>query len=624
MTPTSDRFRREAERYLRDTDKLRRERRHSKRGRRRRTPAVRARRALVLGLELGAIVLIVVLAGGAWIFIHALDATGRLSDARTDIQRLRADLLAGRDAGADMEQAQRDAAAARKDTHDFVWGAAAWLPPVKTVRGITVAVDTLATGALPPFVRVGGSLSPGALRVAHNKIALAPLIRAAPTMRQASAAATLARTEVAALPSGWIGLISTARSKVLNELSSLAGQVDDVERFATAGPAMLGEHGTRRYFVGIQNNAESRATGGLVAAYAIVTADHGRIHVTEHGNDTLLQNYTAPSPVVTLGADYRHEYGNYRPAQSWITSNVSPNFPDAGNIWAHLWEQETGEHVDGSFGVDPVGLATILGAVGTVTLPGYPGVFTGANLASFIESTEYAEFPGLNNPARKNFLSKVGTAVLHKMLSGSGNPQAIASALGAAAGGRHLELWSRKPAEQAQIFGTPLSGALTRTTAPFASVSVDNATASKLDYYLNRRLVYQAGGCSGSQRSSTITVTLNNDAPLHGLPSYVRITTLHDGQPVVEEVPNNELFVFIHATEGASLVHATLDGKTVAVGSGLEAGHPVYLVEVPLAPGVPRTIKLDLTEPTVAGAATTDVQPLARNQLTSFEVPQCG
>jgi hypothetical protein len=39
---------------------------------------------------------------------------------------------------------------------------------------------------------------------------------------------------------------------------------------------------------------------------------------------------------------------------------------------------------------------------------------------------------------------------------------------------------------------------------------------------------------------------------------------------------------------------------------------------------VPRTIVLNLSEPTVGGAATTQIQPLARPQVTDFNVPRCG
>jgi hypothetical protein len=595
-------------------------------GRRRRSGRPKGvRRALVIAFEVGVGAVVVLIAAGLWMLAHVVDATGRLQDAREDIARVRADLLAGRDPVADMRSAQRNAAAAKDDTHDFVWGAASWLPPVKTVRGITTAIDTLASRALPDFVTVAPSLRPAALRVRHNKIALAPLVAAAPTMQRAAAAASLARAQISDLPNGWFGLISTARDKVLTQLTSLAGTVDDISRFTAAGPTMLGLHGERRYFVGIQNNAEARATGGLIAAWAVVTANHGTVRVVDHGNDTLLQTFQSPTPVVKLAAEYRAEYGNYRPAQSWITSNLSPNFPDAGNIWAHMWEAQTGQHVDGVFGVDPVGLADLLGSVGTVTLPGYQGVFDGANLATYIESTQYADYPGVRNPLRKSFLSEVATAVIKKLLSGDGNPQTITSALGHTAGEGHLELWSLRPDEQRSISGTPLAGELSTTSAPFASVSVNNAYASKLDYYLDRKLTYQAGGCSASQRSSTITVELTNDAPRHGLPALVRYKQVAtDPVGTVQRIPNNKEYVFIHATAGASLLRATLDGRVVPVGANVEKGHPVFMVPVLLRPGQPRLITLSLSEPTSPGEATTRIQPLARAQVTAFDVPRCG
>ena len=120
-------------------------------------------------------------------------------------------------------------------------------------------------------------------------------------------------------------------------------------------------------------------------------------------------------------------------------------------------------------------------------------------------------------------------------------------------------------------------------------------------------------------------MALKNDAPLHGLPEYVRVKQLAtDATQTIQRIPNNKEFVFIHATAGASLLRATLDGQVVPVGANLERGHPVFMVPVLLKPGVPRTIVLNLSEPTASGIATTQVQPLARPQMTDFDVPRCG
>jgi hypothetical protein len=582
-------------------------------------------RRLSVVAQILVIVVVLLIAAAIWIAIHAVDAGARLDAVHDDIARVRADLINGTDPQTDLRAAQSDARAAQHDTHDPVWLLASWLPPIRTVRGLASATNQLAAHALPSVVSVGTTLEPAHLRIAPNRIALSPLRSAVPALTSADVALTKARDQVAGLPGGW-GLLGDVRDKVLSQLTSLTGSIDDADRFARVGPAMLGGNGKRRYFVGIQNNAEARATGGLVAAYAIVTADHGTIRVVQRGNDSQLIDYTAPQPTVALAQDYDNVYGNYLPTQRWITSNLSPNFPDAADIWAHLWQAQTGQHVDGAFGVDPFGLAAMLGATGSVTVNGYPGVYSGANLASFIESKEYAEFSGPNQQLRKDFVSKVAAAVLHRLLSGVGDPATITSALGRSAGEGHLSLWSARPDEETEISGTPLAGELPSGPGPFASVSVDSATGTKLDYYLDRALDYQAGSCSAAQRSSTISVRLLNAAPRQGLPAYVRLRGDRDlgRKEAVERVPQNRLFVFIHATAGAALVGATIDGKPAALGSGVERGHAVFSVELTLNPGVPRTIAVHLSEPTAPGPAQTKVQPMARPQRTVFDVPTCS
>jgi len=587
-------------------------------------------RRLSVAAQILVIVVVLVIAAAVWIVIHAVDAGGRLDAVRDDISQVRADLLAGRDPTTDLRQAQADARAAKNDTHDPVWFVAAWVPPIRTIRGLASAADDLASTALPSVVSVGRSIEPAKLRIAPNRIALQPLRAAAPALTAAAASLARTRDNVAGLPGGW-GLLGDVRDRVLTELGSLAGSVDDAARFARTGPAMLGGSGLRRYFVGIQNNAEARATGGLVAAYAIVTADHGRINVVRRGNDSKLKSFIRPRPrpVVSLGAEYNAVYGNYQPAQRWTTSNLSPNFPDAAAIWAHMWQAQSGEHIDGAFGVDPTALAAMLGAAGPVTVKGYPGVFNGGNLAPFIESKQYVAFAGTSQAAqtaRKDFVSKVAATVLRKMLSGSGDAAAITSALGNAAGGGHLTLWSANPGEQAQILGTPLAGDLPATRSPFASVSVDSATGSKLDYYLNRSLTYTAASCSGDYRDSTISVTLTNNAPLHGLPPYVRVSGARDqGRRLqIEKVPRNRLIVFVHATGGAALLGATVDGRPLAMSQGVEQDHAVFSTTLTLDPGTPRTLRLRLREPTAPGAADTKVQPMARAQQTRIAVPTCS
>lgn len=551
--------------------------------------------------------------------ISARRAEQSLEDARAAISRVHADLLEGRSASADSRVAQRDADHARSLTHGVLWNLTSWLPPVRTARGLSDVAAELTTDILPPLVRVGPSLQPSVLRLGPDRIATAPFVAAAPTLASIDRRMMAARRQVATLPSGWIGRITSARTELSQQLASIGGSLDDLARFARVGPDMLGAHGKRRYFVGIQNNAETKPTGGLVAAYAIVTADHGRIKVVERGNDSTLQS--ARHPLRSLGAAYLNEYGADSTTR-WASSNVSPNFPYAAAVWAHLWQAQSGQRVDGAIGVDPVALAALLAVAGPVTVGQYPTTFTGSNLAAFIESGEYAAFQGPQRALRKPFLSTVAGAILDELLSGAGSPKDLATALGQAAGQGHLQIWASRPADEAGISGTPIAGELPRSSAPFAAATFTDVVGSKLDFYLERSLTYHATSCAGPRRSATISLSLLNTAPREGLPRYVRIRN-DRGFHHHERVPAERLGVAVYATTGAVLTGSTSDGVPKNGRVGTELGHPVFRYHLTMQPGVPRLLVLHLREPVPVGVPHTKVQPMARPQQTHLDVPTC-
>ncbi len=117
---------------------------------------------------------------------------------------------------------------------------------------------------------------------------------------------------------------------------------------------MLGESGVKRYFVGFLNDAEARGIGGLPGAFAILTVDHGKLAFTHFESDSALDGISAK---VDLGSDYAAAYGRDDPTDLYINSDVSPDFTDAAQIWASMWEQQSGEKVDGAIALDPTALS---------------------------------------------------------------------------------------------------------------------------------------------------------------------------------------------------------------------------------------------------------------------------
>lgn len=571
----------------------------------------------VLGGLVVFLVVVGVSADRLWVTAHR--ARAALEQARQAISRVHADLDAGRDATVDMRTAQHEAAIARSETHSVVWAATSWLPPVHVVRRLTEVVDDLTTQVLPPVVEYGPKIEPSKLRVSGHRFDLKPLKQAAPSIIAANTEFTAVRDAVAGLPRAWIAPINNSRHELESELNSYSQSLDYAARLATVGPSLLGGYGKRRYFVGIQNNAETRSTGGLVAAYAIVTADHGRIRVVERGNDSRLR--VARHGVRGLGYHYYHLYSRAS-TRHWTTSNISPNFPTVARIWAKLWQAQGGKHIDGAFGIDPIALSSILGVIGPVTVGSPPTTFTSENFNQYIEAGQYSRFQIDQTTARKDFASDLAGAVIHRLLSGAGSTKDLITTLNDTINTGHLQLWSRHHSEQKGISGTPLAGELSSTTGPFAAATFNNSVGDKLDYYLKRQLSYAAQGCAAG-RSATISLKLLNTAPRHGLPEYVRVRT-DLGPGHIESVPDEPLNVRIYASHGDLLTGATLDGHPIKMSrSGLERGHPVFATPITLHPGVPRTLVLHLTEPSMFGAATTKVQPMRIPQTTNLAVPSC-
>jgi len=98
---------------------------------------------------------------------------------------------------------------------------------------------------------------------------------------------------------------------------------------------MLGDHGPKRYFIGLQNEAEMRGTGGLPGTFAIMVADHGTIKFTHFKSDAALLPAASGGLIDTrldFGSDYTSAYGAADPTKLFVNSNISPNFPYAAKI----------------------------------------------------------------------------------------------------------------------------------------------------------------------------------------------------------------------------------------------------------------------------------------------------
>jgi hypothetical protein len=382
---------------------------------------------------------------------------------------------------------------------------------------------------------------------------------------------------------------------------------------------MMGAQGERRYLVIFQNTAEARGTGGLPGAFAVLTASQGKLGFADFGNDTVMADAQA---TVDLGKEYAAQYAQNAPTTTWVNANLSPHFPYAAQIWANAWLRHSGKKVDGVIALDPGAMAGLLAVTGPARLANGTTVSAG-NVVDLTERASYAAFA--DTTERKGFFLEVASATAAKLLLAADGRQvpALLSALRKELNDGRVSVWSAHPPEQQELQRHHFAGDLPDGPAPFAGLVVNNAAGSKLDYYLDRKLVWEPRQCSPDGREITVTATLTNRAPASGLPTYVTMRV--DEPPYATRPGDNRLLVSYFASTGAVLTRATLDGQTALLNTATERGHPVFTLDMELPAQSARTLKLYLVEPPATRAPVVLRQPLVRPlQSTVRPYPRCS
>jgi hypothetical protein len=166
-----------------------------------------------------------------------------------------------------------------------------------------------------------------------------------------------------------------------------------------------------------------------------------------------------------------------------------------------------------------------------------------------------------------------------------------------------------------------IAGALgTPSVDDHLSLRSSNLIASKIDSFLRRsvdatvRIDPETGAVT-----TTVEVTLRNDAPSTGLPAYV----IGDGS-IVPPGTNRDL---LSLYTPLALTSATIDGAPTGAQAQEELGSQVYRIPVDIPPGGQAVVRYTLEGPPPAGLVSTgryvlDVvpQPLATPDTWNVEV----
>ncbi len=414
--------------------------------------------------------------------------------------------------------------------------------------------QAVTVGALGPIAGSVQSLRPKSL-LRDGVLDVATLRRQAVPLTAAAVVLDQQRIALREVDGSWLGPVAQARADLLAQLDPLTETAVAAASAAKLAPPMLGADGPRRWFVGFQNPAEARGTGGLLGAWLVLVADGGRLRLESAGSDSGLPRFTGvPSG---LSADFLTRYGAVGGA-TWANSNVSPDAPEVARAWAAMWQAGTGEAVDGVMMMDPTSLAAILRATGPVTVPGV-GTVDAGNVEQLVLLRQYQLQP---DPAkRKAIMVGVGTATFTKLLAGGAQLPVAVTNVSAAAQAGHVRLFSTVAEEQGLLAEYRLDGAVPTAAGPFAQAVVVDAGGDKLSTFLHQGLTYRVLRCTATGREVEIVVRLRNEAPKKGLPTYVTVRS--DKPPYPTVVGQSRVELQVLTALGARLTAMTVDGVPV-------------------------------------------------------------
>jgi hypothetical protein len=504
-------------------------------------------------------------------------------------------------------------AKAREASSDPLWVLAASLPWIganfSATSEISRSADDVADMAVVPLVGVYGSVQWQELMPGEGQN-LASIREAAPKVATAAQAVRVSTERLESIDEASIVQdLASPLSDINAQLAQLSEVLDGTASATRLAAPMLGEGSERNYLLMIQNTAESRATGGIPGALAVLTLNDGKLSLS---GQTSAGDMGVFSPNIPTDPEQTQIYSG-RLGKFMQDVNLTPDFPSSARIAQTMWEKRTGQRVDGVISIDPVALSYILDATGPITLTNpellqlssekLPTELDGRNVVKTLLSDVYAkiEQPRLQDA----YFAGVAQEVFAALSAGKGEARQLFEGMARGATEGRLLIWSGLTSEQQEIAKYPVSGSIAGSSVLPAQFGVyfNDGTGAKMDYYVKRTVQLIKECPRGGYEQTTVRVTSTNTAPADAgasLPAYVTGGGEYGVPP--GSVQTN---VVAYGPVQSNIETARLSGERAEFAAHIHSTRPVGVVAVRLAPGESKTLEFTFgkiiqhTEPNV-------------------------
>ena len=578
----------------------------------------------ILAAALGVMALL--LAGAAWLSYKTNIAKEELESGVGLLPTLQEEITGGEQdrAMATALQLSEHTGAAREAANDPLWALAELFPGLgpnfSAFAEIVRTADDIAKRGIMPIVETTQQTKWQNV-FADGKVDTQSIKRAAPNVASAAQTVRISLERLGGITkANLVPQISTPLTTMQQRLKSVQTPLNAAATAMEITPSMAGGDEQRSYLILFQNNAETRASGGIPSAMAVLTFESGIMSLS---SQTTANTLGRMDTLIPVEAEQETIYSK-RLGMFMQDVNLTPDFPTAAATAKAMWEKKTGQSVDGVISMDPISLGYVLDATGPVKITqpellelsrgGLPTELSGKNVVQTLLSDVYAKIalPQYQDVYFAGVAKEIFTAL--STGGGEGDAWGLIDGISRGAAEGRILLWSAASQEQALIAKYPVSGSVFGPSVAPAQFGVyfNDGTGAKMDFHVKRTVQLVKKCAVDGYEQTAVRITSTNTAPADAatsLPPYVTGAGVF-GVPAGSVRTN----VIAYGPVQANVETAIVDGEKADFNAQRHANRPVGTVTVTLAPGQSNTVELTFgkivqhTEPNVV--VTPGVQPV--------------
>ena len=322
--------------------------------------------------------------------------------------------------------------------------------------------------------------------------------------------------ELSGLDNPW--LLPVLERRIGSLVEEVEGLLPDVRTAAAAAdvvPDALGLLAARNYFVIFGTPAESRELGGFFGSWGLVRFDGGAPSLLESGRYQQLIPFARESGYDDSQiSEWFVQIARVTTFPQNVTS--SPDMRTVAAVTRDLFAAAFDDPIDGLIYVDQWALIDLLGLAGEIYVPDRDEPITPQNAEDYFFREQY-EFVGADRNELFDGLAASAAAVLTEFENQDlPGPEELGRLLGPAARAGRLQIVTFNEKENEFFERIHLLRSFDdagTTTDDFVGLIQSNATASKLDLYLNREIEYVVQRQEDGAATAAVTVRLAGDVP---------------------------------------------------------------------------------------------------------------